>query len=133
MNSIPQRRYTVLLLRVDFKYDLEEVMKGGIGTVYKALERWAKPCMHGRATISFVIVTKETSTELYHRLRPAFEKMSSVENYWCYVAPSVAVASKGADPFVHWLDAAWKKARELNESEHMRKPKVFGRFPKRGV
>src|SRR5947209_4067170 len=111
--SIP---HTVLLLRIDFKVDLEKMMGGKIGAVYKAIERWAKPAMHGRATVSFLVVTKETSTELHRRLRPTFEKMGSVENYWCYVAPQVAVASNGLDPFVHWLEAAWKQAREWDQA-----------------
>jgi hypothetical protein len=127
------RRYQVLLLRVDFKHALEDIMERGIGSIYKAINGWAKPGMHGKATISFLHVTKETSTELHTRLRAPFEKVGSIENYWCYVAPEVAVANKGGDPFVHWLTAAWDKARQWNASEDVGKSKFFRNFPKRSV
>ncbi len=128
-----RKRHQVMVLRVDFKVALEDIMERGIGAVYKAIGRWAKPGMHGKATISFLVVTNETSTELHRRLRPALEQMGSVENYWCYLAPEVAVANRGSDPFVHWLGAAWDKARQWNASEDVGKSKFFRNIPKRTV
>jgi hypothetical protein len=124
------KQNTVLQLRVDFTVALEEVVSGRIGVIYKAMGRWAKPCMHGKATITFLVVTQETSSELQRRLEPAFEQMGSVDNHWCHVAPQVAVAKRGGDPFVHWLDAAWDKARQLNNTQHMGKAQAFRGVPK---
>ena len=118
-------RQNVLELRVDFTVALDDVMKGRIGAVYKAIGRWAKPCKHGKQTITFLVVTQETSTELTQRLKPAFEQMGCVEYYWCHFAPQSAVASTGFDPYVHRLGDAWQKARERDNFQNVRKTKRF--------
>jgi hypothetical protein len=119
------RPYTVLQLRVDFTVHVEDVVSGRVGVIYKALGTWAKAGMHGKATMTFLVVTRETSSELQRRMEPAFEQMGCVDNHWCHVAPEVAVARRGQDPFVHYLGAAWQKAREWNKSENMRNPQVL--------
>jgi hypothetical protein len=124
------RQYIVLQLRVDFTVNLEDIVQRGIGAIYKGLGRWAKPCLHGKATITFLVVTQETSSELQSRLQPTFEQMGSIENHWCHVAPNVAVGKRGGDPFVHWLGAAWEEARKRNKPENMRKPQFFRSAPK---
>jgi len=116
---------TVLELRIDFTVALADVMEARIGAVYKAIGRWAKPGKHGKQTITFLVVTRETSAELQRRLEPAFEKMGCVENYWCQWAPKNAVARNGADPYVHWLAVAWQKAGERSDFQNMRKAQRF--------
>jgi hypothetical protein len=127
------RHYTVLELRVDFTVSLEEIVERRIGIIYKSFKTWAKPCLHGKATVTFLVVTQETSSELQRRLEPTFEQVGSVDNHWCRIAPDVAVGKRGNDPFVHWLGAAWEKAREWNKPQDMRKAQVFGRPTKREV
>jgi hypothetical protein len=127
------RQYSVLQLRVDFTVSLEEIVERRIGIIYKSFGTCAKPCLHGKATITFLVVTQETSSELRRRLEPALEQMGSVDNHWCHVAPTVAVGKRGGDPFVHWLGVAWDKAREWNKSEDVRQFKVFGRVSKREI
>jgi hypothetical protein len=124
------RQQTVLELRVDFKYDLEDIRQQAIGRIVKAIKRWTKPALHGRASCTFVLISNETSTELLRRMTATLEEIDSVDNYWCRAAPTVAVARNGLDPYVHWLDAAWKQARKWNEEEDMRKSQVFRRSPK---
>jgi hypothetical protein len=123
-----RRQHTVLELRVDFKYDdLEEARKRAFGRIFKAIGQWAKPGKHGRATITILVVTTETSAELLGRLTPTLEQIDGVDNRWCSVAPQVAVALHGGnDPYVHWLEASWKEARKRNESHHMRQSQRFG-------
>ena len=124
------RPYTVLQLRVDFTVPVEDVVTGRVGIIYKAFETWAKAGMHGKATMTFLVVTRETSSELQRRMEPAFEKMGCVYYHWCHAAPKVAVARQGNDPFVHWLGVAWDKAGEWNNADHMRKSLVFRRVAK---
>jgi hypothetical protein len=111
----------VLELRVDFKYDLERARRD-LARIYKAFGRWAKPGLHGKSTITFLLVTTETSTELVKRLRPTLDEITSIDNFWCRVAPQVIVTKHGIDPYSTYLDLAWKKAREWNQSKHMRQP-----------
>jgi hypothetical protein len=122
------RQYTVHLLRVDFKYHLED-NKVRLGMIYRELKGcWAKTGMHGKATVTFIVVTRDTSTELQRGLGPTFEQMGSVENHWCFPAPTHAVARHGIDPFVDRLADAWQKAREWNKADHVGKTKWFGTF-----
>jgi hypothetical protein len=114
-------RQNVLELRVDFTVDLADMVERRIGAVYKAIGRWAKPGKHGKMTITFIVITNETSTELTRRLNTPFEKMGCVENYWCGFAPKTAAARNSADPYIHWLEVAWKKVGERPESYYMRK------------
>jgi len=86
--------------------------------------------LHGKQTISFVLVTPETSTELHRRLDPPLKEMGCVEHFWTFLAPEVAVSEAGSDPFVHWLSRAWEKAREWNQAEDMRHSQSFRRVPK---
>lgn len=115
------RTLTVLELRVDFKYDLEDVRKHTIGRIIKAIGCWAKPARHGKATCSFVIVTTDTAVELLRRLTPVLEDIGSVDHYCSHFAPKSAVSKTGSlDPYVHWLDAAWKIVGQESQSKYMR-------------
>jgi hypothetical protein len=125
------RDQTVLELRVDFKYDLEDVLKRGIARIVSAIGRWAKPAKHGRATVTFLVISNETHAEMSRRLSPALEQMDSINNFWISYAPKSAIARHGtADPYIHWLRVAWEKAGQSNQSENMRHPQRFRRFPK---
>jgi len=115
------RTLTVLELRVDFKYDLEEVRRQAIGQIMKAIGRWAKPARHGKATCSFVIVSSETAVELLGRLAPALKEISSIDHYCAHFAPRSAVSKTGTlDPYIHWLATAWKIVGEDSQSKNMR-------------
>jgi len=122
----------VLELRVDFKYDLERAVHD-VGRIYKVFGRWTKPGMHGKSTVTFLLVTTETSTELVKRLRPTLDEITSIENYWCRVAPQVVVTKHGIDPYSTYLDLAWKKAREWNQPKHVRQSQRFNIVAERRV
>jgi hypothetical protein len=122
----------VLELRVDFKYDLERA-GGDVGRIFKAFGRWAKPGMHGKCTVTFLVITTETSTELVKRLRPTLDEITSIENYWCKVAPQVVVTKHGIDPYSSYLELAWKRAREWNQPKNVRQPQRFNVIAERRV
>jgi hypothetical protein len=103
-----------LLLRIEFKFDLEaKDSQRAIGAVIRNIRRPAKAAMHCKRSCALVIVTSETSTEFLKRLRPVLEEMSAIDNYWCHVAPTAVVAKHGGlDPLVTRVAEAWEEARK---------------------
>jgi len=121
------RTLTVLELRVDFKYDLEDVRQRALPRIIQAISRWAKPARHGRATCSFLVVTNEDLAQFSGRVGPPLEKIDGVDYYCVHFAPQGAISSNGTlDPYIHWLGVAWKIAGEGRQSQHMRHPERRG-------
>jgi len=106
------------ILHVEFKVDLEYATRE-IKAVRMAIERWALPCMHGKRSLAFVIVTKETDVELVQRLRPVLDDVTA--NYRVHEAPRVVVARHGSiDTLVTRVADAWNEIRQRRNPEYMR-------------
>jgi hypothetical protein len=117
-------RLQPLMLHVEFKSDLE-YSKREFGEVIRAILRWARPCLHQRRSVCFVIVTAETPTELVNRLRTALD--GNTANYQCHTAPNAAIARHGnIDTLVTQITAAWREIGERRNSHHMRQPQGRG-------
>jgi hypothetical protein len=111
-------RLQPLLLHVEFKSDFEYSKREYL-EVLRSIQRWAKPCMHQRRSICFVIVSAETSAELVKRLRPTLD--SNTADYRCHPAPIAVVARHGSvDSLVTHVEAAWKEIGERGKPQHMR-------------
>jgi len=128
-------RYTALLLRVFFQFDLDAPGIGHDGMkVGKAIQRWLKPAMHTKRGLAFVVVTNETAGQLVERVRPALDSISSIENYWCHTAPRDVVGKHGSiDPLTKFVHDAWDEVGKRNEPKHVRKAKRFQPFSERTV
>jgi hypothetical protein len=110
----------VLLLRVEFKYELEDSNRA-IGQIVRAFERHMWKGMHGKRTIGFVIATEETAADLIRRLRPTLESVEGIDNYWCHVAPPAVVARHGfMDPLASNVAKEWEYVLERLQAKHMR-------------
>jgi hypothetical protein len=99
----------VFEVRVDFRYELEEVRTQFMGRAKRELGGFY-PAKHGKATVTLLFVRNGTHVELSRKLAPISEKVTSIDNYWVSYAPRSAVALHSADPYVHWLRTAWEKA-----------------------
>jgi hypothetical protein len=112
-----------LLLHVEFKVDLEYAKREYI-TVLKSLGQWARPCMHGKRSVAFVIVTREIVPQLMERLGPVLDPVTA--DYRIHDAPRTVFARHGnIDTLVTRVSQAWDEIRERRNSQHMRKGKFF--------
>lgn len=109
---------TARLLHVEFKVDLEYAQRE-LKQVQGAIKRWALPCMHGKRSVAFVVITNETDAELVQRLRPALDDVTA--NYRVHEAPKVVVARHGSiDTLVTRVGQAWDEIRKRRNPDHMR-------------
>jgi hypothetical protein len=112
-----------LLLRIEFKFDLEHA-NHTISQIIQPLQRRMWKCCHGKRSIAFVIITDESSLELVKRLR--LEDMSGVEDYSCHVAPIGAICKHGGmNTLATAIDNAWKEIGQRSHPEYMRQTKRF--------
>jgi len=116
-------RYTVLLLRIAFKYELERTAND-IHRIHRAINRnWCFPAMHSKRAVAFVILSEESEKELVDRIRPHLEKISGIENFWCHILPCEIAAKDGAtDPLVSYVREAWEELRKRNKPDYVRQP-----------
>jgi hypothetical protein len=110
------------MLRVEFKFDLEsKESQRAVGTIIKNVRRSARAAMHCKRSIALIIITAESSTELLTRLRPVLEETSTIDNYWCHLAPPAVVAKHGGlDPLVTRINEAWEEIRKGRRFYNMR-------------
>ena len=127
-------RYTVLLLRVGFKYEMERTAND-ISRIHRAINRsWCFPAMHSKRMVAFVILTEESEKELVDRVRPALDRITGIENYWCHIMPSDVAAMNGdSDPLTCYVREAWEELRKRNNPNYVRQPEraeplVIGRM-----
>jgi hypothetical protein len=100
-----ERARTPLLLRIEFKFELEHA-----GYALKPIERsigrdfWK--CAHGKRSVAFIVVTRESSLELVKRL--GLDEITSIEDFCCHVAPIGAISKHGGlSSFHDALKKAW--------------------------
>ena len=112
-----------LLLRLEFTFEIEHA-----GYALKPIERsifrdfWK--CSHGKRSISFVILTQESSRELVTRLE--LDKVTSLEDYSCHVAPIGAISKHGGLSTLHdALKKAWAAVGERGNPAYRRQRKRF--------
>lgn len=116
-------RYTVLLLRVAFRYELEKTAND-IPRIHRAINRsWCYPAMHSKRAVAFVILAEESEKQLVDRIRPALDRITAVENYWCHILSSNIAAKDGsADPLTIYVREAWQELRKRNNPNYVRQP-----------
>jgi hypothetical protein len=112
----------VLFLHLEFKYEIEQALRD-VGRIISAIRRGIHKGMHGRHSIAILIVTEETTDQFSERMLPVLGDLSSLENFWCYVAPQAddIVGRYGhMDPLCHRVRKAWIDARQRSKPKHMR-------------
>jgi hypothetical protein len=122
----------VFEVRVDFKYDVEEIRSHFLAAIKRELGGFY-PGKHGKATITLLMTRSGTHTDLSNRLAAVLEQVRGVDNHWVSYAPRSIAAKHSADPFAHYLRVAWEKVGEANQSQHMRKAQRLRRFTERKV
>ena len=112
-----------LLLRLEFKFEIEHA-----GYALKPIERsiyrdfWK--CSHGKRSISFVILTQESSRELVARLK--LGEVTSLEDYSCHVAPIGAISKHGGLSTLHdALRKAWAAVGERGNPAYRQQRRRF--------
>jgi hypothetical protein len=119
-----------LLLRVEFSFPLEKAQHV-IGQIVRPLSwPWWK-CSHGKYSISFVVVTEESSLELVKRLR--LDEITAVEDYTCHTAPIGVICKHGGMNTLHTaVSKAWDAVGKRRNPEYVRQTKRFDpRFERR--
>jgi hypothetical protein len=112
-----------LLLRVDFSFPLEKA-NHVIAKIIGPLQRQMWKCNHGKYSISFVVVTEETSLELVKRLGLA--DITGIEDYFCHVAPIGVICKHGGLNTLHTaITKAWNTCGQRRNPEYMRQTKRF--------
>ncbi len=118
------RYYSVILLQVAFKFELDKCQKE-IRRIITALRCVAKTGMHSKRMIGFAIVTVERPAELLGRLRPILSEIDAVDNYWCETAPRDLIGMNGSfDPMTSRIMEAWNEARYRNYPQYVSKPQA---------
>ena len=112
----------VVLLQVSLRWELEEAQRD-IEQVVRALgPRWHRKAQHMRYSVTFVIVTSKTETDLMNRLRTKMERVRAVERFWVFLAPHFAMCTDGpVDPFSSAILDAWDVVRDRNQPQDMRR------------
>lgn len=117
--SLPQP----LLLRVEFAFELEKA-NHIIGQIIRSLHRKVWKCGYGKRSISFVVVTEESSLELVKRLQ--LDSFEAIEDYFCHVAPIGAICKHGSFNTLHTvLNQAWEHLGQRRHPEYVRQTKRF--------
>ena len=112
-----------LLLRVDFAFPIENAHHV-IAKIVTPLERRMWKCNHGKYSLSFVIVTEESSRELVKRL--GLDDMSGVADFLCHVAPIGVITKHGGVNTLHTaVTKAWESVGKWRHPEYMRQAKRF--------
>jgi hypothetical protein len=127
-------RYTVLLLRVAFKYEIERTAND-ISRIHRAINRsWCYPAMHSKRAVAFVILSEESERELVDRVRPTLDRITGIENYWCHIMASDVAAMNGDnDTLTCYVREAWQELGKRNKPNYVRQPEraepiVIGRM-----
>jgi hypothetical protein len=121
-NRFASAQSAPLLLHLTLKFEIEDC-KSDIARLLKILRRPVKACMHGKRSLSYVVVTHETERECRERIKDELERLESIDGYWIFPAPKPdhVVGRVGPfDPLAHWLRLGWVEAREWRDSENMR-------------
>lgn len=112
-----------LLLRLEFKFELEHVGYA-LKPIEKSIYRDFWKCSHGKRSISFVILTQESSLELVNRLK--LDDVTSLEDYSCHVAPIGAISKHGGLSTLHdALKKAWAAVGERGNPAYRRQRQRF--------
>jgi hypothetical protein len=116
-------RYTVLLLRVGFLYELERTAND-VSRIHRTIKRrWCYPAMHSKRMVAFVIVTEESPKRLMDRVGPTLEAISAIENYWChYIFDDIVAKNGNMDPLTCYVREAWQEVRKRNSTDYVREP-----------
>jgi len=93
-----RRLPTPLLLRVEFAFEVQHA-NHAIAQIVQPLKRRMWKCGHGKRSISFIVITEESSLELVKRL--GLDQMDAVEDYLCHIAPIGAVCKHGSFGSIH--------------------------------
>jgi hypothetical protein len=115
--------FALYVLQLSFKCELENAARP-IQLISREIGGWYRTAMHGRKAMAFVIMSKNSRTELIDRLRPLLDSLYELENYWCFYAPS-AIESKhgGIDPMTSRIIEGWDRVGQSREAEDVRHPK----------
>lgn len=112
-----------LLLRLEFKFEIEHAGYA-LKPIEKAIFRDFWRCSHGKRSISFVILTQESSSELVTRL--GLRDVTSLEDYTCHVAPIGAISMHGGLSTLHdALKKAWAAVGERGNPAYRQQRKRF--------
>jgi len=115
-------RYKVMLLRVCLAVEIENAGPV-VARIIREIKRWARPAMHSKRAVAFVILTEETAAQLERRLKSTLEGITSVENYWCHTILDDVVGRHGhVDPLRTYVLEAWQELRKRNGPNYVRQP-----------
>lgn len=110
-----KQNFTVLELTLKLKYEWKALDRRDLAKVMRAVQRWCKPAKYGGYIVGLLVVTDETAPQLMQRVRPIFDAISAIEDFWCQTAGSDVVGRHGQMcPFVTATGAAWEEARKRN-------------------
>jgi hypothetical protein len=114
---------TPLLLRVEFAFEVQHA-NHAIAQIVQPLKRRMWKCGHGKRSISFIVITEESSLELVKRL--GLDQMDAVEDYLCHIAPIGAVCKHGSFGSIHTaLTKAWETVGQRRHPEYVCQTKRF--------
>ena len=112
-----------LLLRVEFAFELEKA-NHVVARIIGPLKRQMWKCSYGKYSISFVIVTEESSSELVKRL--GLDSIEAIVDYSCHVAPIGAVTKHGGMNTLHTaVTKAWETVGQRHHPEYVRQTQRF--------
>lgn len=112
-----------LLLRLEFKFELEHAAYA-LKPIERSIFRDFWKCSHGKRSISFVVLTQESSRELVTRLN--LGEVTALEDYTCHVAPIGAISKHGGLSTLHdALKKAWTAVGERENQAYRRQRQRF--------
>lgn len=112
-----------LLMRVELAYPLERA-NHVIGQIVGPLKRQMWKCSHGKYSISFVVVTEESSLELVKRL--GLNDNEAIVDFSCHVAPMGVICKYGGLNTLHTaVTKAWDAVGQRRNREYLRQTKRF--------
>lgn len=112
-----------LVVMLSLKFNLENChhVINGVEKYLKA-RYWTYKAAYMKQSVSFVVVTHLTETDLVDRLRPIIDRLGATEKFWVFQAPRYAISSEGGniDPFRSALIEAQEELRHPRYPKHMR-------------
>lgn len=121
------KRHALVVL-FSLKWELEHCQHLINGVEKHLTQRcWMKKAAHMKRSISFVVVTHLSETDLVDRLKPLVDRLGATECFWVFEAPKFAKSSDAGnfDPFRSALIEAQEEIRHPRHPQHMKEAQGF--------
>jgi hypothetical protein len=113
-------RFQVVELTLLFKFPWKDLDRGRLIDIDRQVQRHIQRGKHTPYSFSMLVVTDESPAELVKRVRPGFEAVGVIEDFWAQIVGLDATGPTGDfDPFTFRVKKAWVEANDRNKPKHL--------------